>query len=549
MHSGELTICATTFNKALPAHVAATSATEKAIIGNTATNVARPRAAIPGAKDRSNSLDTLKDDFPLAAGKSRKDKKPRIGRSWSMLELYEMNVIHHLQDDMEEILALNDEDEEQQQQGLGDLSHRREATKEHQCMSNPILENSADIDYVDEDEEDDFFFFDEEEDQESSSLNNLTIEQKEDTGGSSFLQTIETSSRRYPDSDVKMEDSSSPTNVGVPIGTLPTIGEKTGTKKKKLKKGILSKIGMKRSISLGIFHRGASSSGLNRMDQSSHPSHLDLDIMDNFQHSSFDQSMHNDTRVSRNSFADLQSLSHEDLTMDQSRHRDGIGSLLDNPDLIAIKYTSTKAENYQPKSSDLKLTKTPEHSRIGFASNDGSSQRTKPKPTVGVFKHCGKKKPSQSILRTAASMLDLSSQNHPQPKLSQADKVAKTMKRVTSFSTLEIREYKVTIGDNPGGNKGPPVSLDWNYCPDSTVKMCIEKYESTRPKRRQRHEMYLTHSIRMWTLMKGLGYSIGEIDKASKAADSIRRHRVKSIKYKNVHDLQYKFGKLLRRNR
>jgi len=122
------------------------------------------------------------------------------------------------------------------------------------------------------------------------------------------------------------------------------------------------------------------------------------------------------------------------------------------------------------------------------------------------------------------------------------------MKRNISFSTLEIREYNITIGDNPGGRQGPPVSLDWNYCPDSTVKMCIETYEEHRGQRRSKPEMYMSGSIRMWTLMKENGFSMREIRDASKAAESIRKDRKKSIKNKKIHDLQYKVGRLVGRN-
>jgi hypothetical protein len=58
--------------------------------------------------------------------------------------------------------------------------------------------------------------------------------------------------------------------------------------------------------------------------------------------------------------------------------------------------------------------------------------------------------------------------------------------------------------------------------------------------------MYMSGKIRMWTLLKELGYSLRDIDSASKAADSIRKKRQKSIKYKGIHDLQYKVGKIMR---
>ena len=51
----------------------------------------------------------------------------------------------------------------------------------------------------------------------------------------------------------------------------------------------------------------------------------------------------------------------------------------------------------------------------------------------------------------------------------------------------------------------------------------------------------------MWTLLKELGYTLREIDSASKAADDIRKHRIKSIRYKGIHDFQYKMGKIMRR--
>ena len=177
--------------------------------------------------------------------------------------------------------------------------------------------------------------------------------------------------------------------------------------------------------------------------------------------------------------------------------------------------------------------------KLAFSSDADGSPQVSP---LKEFQHDGSKKPAQSILKKATSMIDLS------PKLAPGNKPASSMKPNISFSTLEIREYNITIGDNPGGCQGPPISLDWNYCPDSTVKMCIETYEEHRGQRRAKHEMYMPASIRMWTLTENLGYSMIEIMDASKAAESIRKDRAKSIKNKKIYDLQYKVGKLLGRD-
>ena len=148
-----------------------------------------------------------------------------------------------------------------------------------------------------------------------------------------------------------------------------------------------------------------------------------------------------------------------------------------------------------------------------------------------VYKHCGKKKPTKSILKNSVSKSE-----------------SKEMKRVTSFSHLEIREYNLALGDNPGGREGPPISLDWNYCPKSTIRVDIDRYEESRPPRRTRHEMYMPGSLRMWTLMKEMGYTLREIQDASNVAASVRKKREKSIKYEKIHRMQYKVGKILRRS-
>uniref|UniRef100_A0A7S3Q4G1 Uncharacterized protein n=1 Tax=Chaetoceros debilis TaxID=122233 RepID=A0A7S3Q4G1_9STRA len=116
------------------------------------------------------------------------------------------------------------------------------------------------------------------------------------------------------------------------------------------------------------------------------------------------------------------------------------------------------------------------------------------------------------------------------------------MKRITSFSTLEIREYNVTIGDNPGGSHGPPISLDWDY--STEMKICIDKYEKIRPPRRTRSQMYMTGSIRMWTLMKDLGYSMREIKEAAKDAELVRKKRQKSLSKNAITKLGSKMGKM-----
>lgn len=109
-----------------------------------------------------------------------------------------------------------------------------------------------------------------------------------------------------------------------------------------------------------------------------------------------------------------------------------------------------------------------------------------------------------------------------------------SIKRTTSFSTLEIREYPITLGDNPGGAQGPPISLDWEHNKKQTKVIPLEMYEELRPPRRTRHEMHMAHNLRRWRLIREKGYTLKDLEEASRAAEAVRKQRKKSAEPKPV---------------
>jgi hypothetical protein len=60
-------------------------------------------------------------------------------------------------------------------------------------------------------------------------------------------------------------------------------------------------------------------------------------------------------------------------------------------------------------------------------------------------------------------------------------------KKSVSFSSLEIREYKVVIGDHPCCTRGVPLSLGWDYCEGGTLD--LDAYEEGRSPRRSRVDL------------------------------------------------------------
>jgi hypothetical protein len=79
-------------------------------------------------------------------------------------------------------------------------------------------------------------------------------------------------------------------------------------------------------------------------------------------------------------------------------------------------------------------------------------------------------------------------------------------KREVSFHTVVIREYGMTLGDNPSCSYGPPVCLDWDY--EETKKVKLDEYEQTRSKRRTMRQMVLSYYKR-FEILQNAGYSSG----------------------------------------
>jgi len=106
----------------------------------------------------------------------------------------------------------------------------------------------------------------------------------------------------------------------------------------------------------------------------------------------------------------------------------------------------------------------------------------------------------------------------------------------TSFSTLEIREYDITLGDNPGGCQGPPVTLDWDYNKRQTKVIPVEEYEEKRPPRRCRSGMHMPDNMRMQILLRHKGFTLTQVKRATRDAKLIRMQRRKSSQYYSMYE-------------
>lgn len=102
--------------------------------------------------------------------------------------------------------------------------------------------------------------------------------------------------------------------------------------------------------------------------------------------------------------------------------------------------------------------------------------------------------------------------------------------RNVSFSSIEIKEFKMTLGDHPSATSGPPVRLDWNSKPTIERTISLDEYESKRLPRRSRKQLKLSYKDRNdYILLKEQGFTQNEINLAWAEALKIRQQRYETI--------------------
>jgi hypothetical protein len=113
--------------------------------------------------------------------------------------------------------------------------------------------------------------------------------------------------------------------------------------------------------------------------------------------------------------------------------------------------------------------------------------------------------------------------------------VANREKLSVRFSCIDIREYPICIGDNPGGRTGTPLSIEWEHVLE--VQLGLEEYEESRPERRNHNALSMGETVRYDMLLR-LGYSRLEIRTQTKPVNIERARRKHTAATLNLAPLQ-----------
>lgn len=100
--------------------------------------------------------------------------------------------------------------------------------------------------------------------------------------------------------------------------------------------------------------------------------------------------------------------------------------------------------------------------------------------------------------------------------------------RNVSFSSISIREYDISIGDNPSCSSGNPISLGWNVSTD-TKDIDVDEFEQERELQRSNssNDLRLSRDDRR-NMLSDAGYSLSELIKQSREVLASKDDRAKN---------------------
>ena len=97
-----------------------------------------------------------------------------------------------------------------------------------------------------------------------------------------------------------------------------------------------------------------------------------------------------------------------------------------------------------------------------------------------------------------------------------------------SFHNVRIREYPMTIGDNPAVSSGVAVTMDWDPLEQGSQVVEVDEYEDSRPERRAMGQMRIPPHERREILRRS-GHSMKEMQRGLKASNIAKRQRTKTL--------------------
>ena len=113
------------------------------------------------------------------------------------------------------------------------------------------------------------------------------------------------------------------------------------------------------------------------------------------------------------------------------------------------------------------------------------------------------------------------------------------------FSSVDVRDYALCLGDNPSVSRGAPISLGWDYDQEHSYE--INTYEHDRFGDRRDSVSLKLPSLQRIQLLKTIGYSRGEINEQVKEVNRVKHKRFETRRKVEREDNLKAFRNLIRK--
>jgi hypothetical protein len=106
--------------------------------------------------------------------------------------------------------------------------------------------------------------------------------------------------------------------------------------------------------------------------------------------------------------------------------------------------------------------------------------------------------------------------------LASTKKASRTTRENVRFSTLEIFDHPIILGDNPSTSCGPPLMIDWECI--GSFQLSVDEYEASRGPRRVKQTLVVPRYVREEWLREA-GYARSELEAAVQSVLKARHSR------------------------
>lgn len=125
-------------------------------------------------------------------------------------------------------------------------------------------------------------------------------------------------------------------------------------------------------------------------------------------------------------------------------------------------------------------------------------------------------------------LIPISTCSHSSSLSSNISSSSDSSKKSVSFSCVEVREYNVTLGDNPACSAGPPISLGWTYKDEERQDLYAhEAKRYIKRRRRKKKDLRLSANLRK-KILKELGFTNDDIHFATLRSIMTKNQRLES---------------------